>query len=597
MTVWLSRAEKHGEFEHYLVNRDSSKLSKIISGIINSPGMGYVAIDKECKIFDLNQAYLDALGKDRCDVIGRPILEVTPESKLPWILETGETDRVDIWSINGRNMLASRLPIKENDKVIGAIGHTLVLDIPVNEFLVNTMQNSESKVIFEGLIERYDEAYVIVDKAGYIAAINDTLLDLLNINNRSEAIGKHIMQVVPHSKLMETITTGRVDSVDIWPVAKNHDIIVKRLPLKQDGQIIGAIAHSVLLDMPMAKMLLQKLQHTDKVLSIYKDVRTMYSAHWTFDNLVGNTSEYMTIKAMAQQFSQTSSTLLITGESGTGKEMFAQAIHNAGDRRKGPFIRVNCSALPENLVESELFGYEDGAFTGAKKGGKPGKFELAQGGTIFLDEIGDMPLTMQTRLLSVLQERVVERVGGTIPLRINARVIAATNRDLEEMVVNHEFRGDLYYRINVVQLKLLPLRKHMEDLPILVTDLMNRLNAKLETNINSISNTAIDLLMKYEWPGNVRELENLLERAINLAHMNLRTCLDHNDFPSLLEDGPVIIEVNDNPRNLSEAIENVEKAMLVQALIKSGNNRTKAAKLLGIHSSALYRKLAKYGIC
>lgn len=574
------------------------KFSRILDQVMGSPNMGYIVIDKEMKITHVNQTYLDILGKKLEESIGKPIMEVSPQSKLPRVVETGLADKVDVWSVNGNNMIVNRLPIMHDDQVIGAIGHTLVLDISVPKFLVNKLQetNLEFNVIFQGLIESPYAAYTIVDKEGYITVMNNTYLDIIK-KRRSEVIGKHILDIMPHSKLLETISSGRMDTADVWPIVKGRDIIVNRLPIRDNGEIIGAIEHSLILDMSGTKILLKKLQETERELNLYKDeVRAMYYAKWTFDNLTGNSHEFVTIKAMAQQFSQTPSTLLITGESGTGKELFAQAIHNASNRKTGPFIRINCAALPEHLLESELFGYEEGAFTGAKKGGKPGKFELAKGGTIFLDEIGDMPMNMQTKLLSVLQERVIERVGGTTPLSINVRVIAATNRNLEEMVANHEFREDLYYRLNVVQLRIPPLRRRMEDLPSLVETLIVRINQKLETHINEISDQAMDWLKKYHWPGNVRELENLLERAINLAHMRSTTCIDPADFPSLRDSITPTLpsEGISAPLNLTETIEDLERHMITQALDKAGQNKTKAAQYLGIHSSALYRKLNKY---
>jgi transcriptional regulator with PAS, ATPase and Fis domain len=257
--------------------------------------------------------------------------------------------------------------------------------------------------------------------------------------------------------------------------------------------------------------------------------------------------------------------------------------------------------LPENLLESELFGYEEGAFTGARKGGKPGKFELAKGGTIFLDEIGDMPLTMQTKLLTVLQEKVVERVGGTTPIAINVRVIAATNRDLEKMVENQEFREDLYYRLNVVGLNIPPLRRRMDDIPLLVNDLIHRINQCLKTDISGIEPEAIDLLQEYSWPGNVRELENLLERAINLALMHGEQLIRMEHFPSLNQKNKdkkfAKIEIlDDGQSSLPQLIEKIEKQMIIQYLQESGGNKQQTAKMLGIHSSALYRKLSKYGL-
>ena len=300
---------------------------------------------------------------------------------------------------------------------------------------------------------------------------------------------------------------------------------------------------------------------------------------------------------MAWQLSQTVSTILITGESGTGKELFAQAIHNSSARCAGPFVRINCAALPDNLLESELFGYEEGAFTGARKGGKPGKFDLAKGGTIFLDEIGDMPLTMQTKLLTVLQERVVERIGGTNPIPIDVRVIAATNRDLEKMVAEQTFREDLYYRLNVVRLTIPPLRERVGDISLLVDDLIKRLNAHLRTNIQGINPPALDLLQSYRWPGNVRELENLLERAMNLCHMNQQSLLKVEHFPSLGNSKFSKIEILDNGQTaLPDLLDGIEEQLLLKALHEADGNKAKTAKILGIHSSALYRKLKKYGL-
>lgn len=571
-------------------------LDIVVNEFIDSPTMGYIIIDKNGVITHINQTYLNIIGKKRKEVVGHPISEVTPHSKLPEIVKTGRIDTVDVWSVNNQNMLVNRLPIKNNGKIVGAIGHTLVLDTTVHQFLMEKLQETDD-LLFEGLIESPHTGYVTVDINGIITSMNRTLMEALDLKNQY-VIGKYILDVMPNSKLPETLATGKTDRTDIWEIAPGREIIVDRMPIRKDGEIIGAIAHTVIMDMSEVKYLIQRLQDTQQELNIYKDaVRSMYSAKWNFNNLIGNNIDFLNIVTMAQQFSQTSSTLLITGESGTGKELFAQSIHNASPRSSGPFIRVNCAALPENLLESELFGYAEGAFTGAKKGGKPGKFELANGGTIFLDEIGDMPMNMQTKLLAVLQERVVERVGGTTPIQINTRVIAATNRDLEEMVAKHEFRDDLYYRLNVVQLKIPPLRKRMDDLPILVSRLMDRLNKKLGTAVEDVSLEAMELLKNYSWPGNIRELENLLERAINLAHMNFHDHILPADFPSLYDSKPAQIFLDtDGSKTLTEKMDDIEKAMIIQALEKTNDNKTQAAKLLGIHSSALYRKLSKYDL-
>ncbi len=454
----------------------------------------------------------------------------------------------------------------------------------------------EFRAISEALIENPYMVYVIVDKDGIITAMNPTYLNSLGLE-KSQVVGKHILEVTPNSLLPEILKTGRFDEADIYAI-NGRDTIVTRQPVIKDGEIIGAIAHSLFMDMSGAKILMNKLQETEKELNIYREeIRQGYQAQWEFNDLVGSSPNFLKLKSVAAQLSHTVSTVLITGESGTGKELFAHAIHNCSNRRNHPFVKINCAALPENLLESELFGYEEGAFTGARKGGKHGKFELAMGGTIFLDEIGDMPLTMQTKLLTVLQDRVVERVGGTKPIFINVRVIAATNRNLERMVKEQKFRQDLFYRLNVVTLNIPPLRDRNEDIPPLVDTLVKKINDKLGTSIKKVSNKVIELMQNYSWPGNIRELENLLERAINLADMNRENIITVKHFPHLAENAySPSSQDNANPATLSESLERLEKQIIIQALGKTNGNKVQAAKMLGIYTSALYRKLAKYGL-
>lgn len=574
------------------------EITNILEGLIESPYMFFVIVDKDGIITTMNQTYLDILQMKKDDVVGKNILEITPHSGLPEVLRTGRMDKADIWSIKGHDTIVTRVPIIKDGEIAGAIAMSLFLDMSGAKILMKKLQESEKEfnAILEGLIESPTMAYVIVDKEGYITVINQTYLDMIGIS-REDALGRHIYDVTPHSKLPEIIKTGRTDRVDIWPV-NGRDTIVSRVPLIKDGEIIGAIGQSLFLDLSGASILMKKLQETEKELNFYKDqVIQIYSAKWCFDNLIGQSPNFLTTKNMAWQLSQTVSTILITGESGTGKELFAQAIHNSSARCAGPFVRINCAALPDNLLESELFGYEEGAFTGARKGGKPGKFDLAKGGTIFLDEIGDMPLTMQTKLLTVLQERVVERIGGTNPIPIDVRVIAATNRDLEKMVAEQTFREDLYYRLNVVRLTIPPLRERVEDISLLVDDLIKRLNAHLRTNIQGINPPALDLLQSYRWPGNVRELENLLERAMNLCHMNQQSLLKVEHFPSLGNSKFSKIEILDNGQTaLPDLLDGIEEQLLRKALHEADGNKAKTAKILGIHSSALYRKLKKYGL-
>jgi transcriptional regulator with PAS, ATPase and Fis domain len=357
------------------------------------------------------------------------------------------------------------------------------------------------------------------------------------------------------------------------------------------------MGQSLVLDAAGVKILSKKLQELEGELAVYKDVvSSIYSSKYCFDNIVGEDIALRKVKSIAQRAANTGSTILIIGESGTGKELFAHAIHKASPRENQAFVRVNCAALPDNLLESELFGYEDGAFTGARKGGKPGKFELANRGTIFLDEIGDMPLAMQSKLLIVLQEREVERVGGTKPIRVDVQVIAATNRSLEDMMKKGKFREDLYYRLNVVTLNVPSLRQHPTDICLLIKNLIPKLNHRLHTQVDRVSQEALQLLCSYDWPGNVRELENLLERAMNLADMNQDDCLTTEHFPSLsrLVERPWVGK--DTVDNLGEAVERVEQETIKRVLQKTQHNKAQTAKLLGLNKSVLYRKLKKYNL-
>ncbi|MEN6463003.1 MAG: sigma 54-interacting transcriptional regulator [Syntrophomonas sp.] len=574
---------------------DIFNISKVAEAILDNPFMASVVVDEHGIIRFTSKPYLEWLHKNSDEVTEKHILEVTPNSELPEVLHNGKTGAVDLWSINDRESIVTRYPLIINEKIIGAVGQIFLDKAGAKIFMkkLQTMEKEYAKVS-ELLVQSPNMVYVIVDKEGIITFMNQTYLDLLEME-KEDVVGKHVMEITPHSKLPEILRTGEIHEVDTWTINK-RDTIITRTPIIKDGEIKGAVGRSIFLNMSAAKTLVNKLQEAEKELNIYKgEVRQIYKAHWQFKDLIGQNGEFLMIKSMAQQLSHTRSTILITGESGTGKELFAQAIHNDSNGN-GPFVRINCATLPENLLESELFGYEEGAFTGAKKEGKPGKFELARGGTIFLDEIGDMPLNMQTKLLTVLQERTIERVGGTRPIPIKVRVIAATNRELEKMVSNREFREDLYYRLNVVRLNILPLRKRLEDLPLLVEDLMARINRRMEPWICSMSDQAMKLLCNYSWPGNVRELENLLERAMNLAMLKRDTKLNREHFPSLFEGDSEEQHSLALIDNLGEVIEKVEKETIIRVLDKTGHNKTRAANMLGLNRSVLYRKMKKYNI-
>lgn len=308
----------------------------------------------------------------------------------------------------------------------------------------------------------------------------------------------------------------------------------------------------------------------------------------SFHEILGDSELITGLKHHALKIAAGTSTVLLLGESGTGKELFARAIHNSSPRKSGPFIALNCSAIPESLIESELFGYEEGAFTGARRSGRMGKFELASQGTIFLDEIGDMPLNLQTKLLRVLQENVIERVGGNTQITVNVRVIAATNKDLDQMVREKEFRQDLYYRLNVIPIQLPPLRERTSDIEIIAGSFLKKYNHKLGRNIRAIGKSALRVLLSYSWPGNVRELENAIEYSVNVCQ---RDEIHPEELPRRVREASTlpIPSFSDEMRSFSET----EKLEILRALKVAGTPE-KAAKLLGIGRATIYRKMKKY---
>lgn len=328
-------------------------------------------------------------------------------------------------------------------------------------------------------------------------------------------------------------------------------------------------------------------------------IRTL-EAKYTFEEIVGKSEPMRIAIEQAKTAALTPATVLLRGESGTGKELFAHAIHNESERKYNQFIRVNCAAIPEALLESELFGYEPGAFTGALRGGKRGLFEEASGGTIFLDEIGDLPNTMQVKLLRVLQERELVRIGSTKAIPVDVRIIAATHVNLESAIRKGSFREDLYYRLNVVPIHIPPLRQRREDIHSLGRFLLKKFNAEYGRNVEEIDPRTLLVLQEYHWPGNVRELENVLGRAMINMRYN-ETIILPSHLPPLSQQTrssaePLDVEQEKHDATLKEAMDEAEKSFILKCLAACKGNRTQTAKQLGISLRSLYYKLEKYGM-
>lgn len=469
--------------------------------------------------------------------------------------------------------------IRENrDGLLNFLGKMADLISNKLKAQINTEELELEKKKLETLIDSMDRAIVSVDINGKIDKYNSKFKEIFNLND-SEVEDKSVVQVLnfinePLNKDFKRYKSGmffyRKNGYELKGIYNINKITVKD---KLKGYVIDFIDKR------------EAIKNYNRINKDYKIV---------LDNIIGESNIIKTIKNESFIASKSSSTVLITGESGTGKELFARAIHNHSDRVDNPFIAVNCAAIPDNLLESELFGYEEGAFTGAKKGGKLGKFELAHKGTIFLDEIGDMSLHLQAKLLRVLQERELDKIGGKSNISIDVRIISATNKDLEDMVSKGIFREDLYYRLNVIPIHLPSLKDRREDIPLLIDYTIKEYSNKLGKNVDRVDKDALKVMMEYRWPGNIRELQNIIEYSINMSSSSVITL---DSIPQKIK-CTSINEVREENREI-RTLEDLEKQEIIRALDKFKDfkkDKELVAKALGISRATLYRKLEKYNI-
>ena len=441
--------------------------------------------------------------------------------------------------------------------------------------------------LLETMLAAPDELIVVVNQNGYIENMSQAYGDFLGIQVQN-AIGRHVTEVIENTRMDIVVKTGVPETGETQDI-HGEKMIATRIPIRKNGMVIGAYGRVLVRNTRELHMLHDKLSSIEMELNMYKRTfEKINTAKYTVDDIIGDCSIMQDLKDSVRKVAKTNSNVLIMGESGTGKELFAHSIHAGSMRRKAPFVCVNCGSIPEQLIESELFGYEEGAFTGARKGGKIGLFPAAHGGTIFLDEIGELPLPMQVRLLRVLQDREIQRVGSNVREKVNVRVVAATNRNLYQMVKKGEFRSDLYYRLNVVTLHLPLLRERKEDLPLLIQMILSKISKKESLGAIEISREAMDHLLRYDWPGNVRELENVLERAINFTDAGEK--IKAKNLPERITGSMVSQTV----MPLKELMENTEKDAIKDALLRCRNCKAKAASELGISRTTLYEKMMKY---
>jgi transcriptional regulator with PAS, ATPase and Fis domain len=436
---------------------------------------------------------------------------------------------------------------------------------------------------------------VITDEEGRIVFLSKNYQELLGLGD-DDYLGRPILEVIPNSEIPRVIKTKKDEIGYIFTLKNGKTGVCNRIPIIEDGKFYGVISTATFHDFEEVELLNRQIEKLKQENLEYKKKISELS-QYSINEIIGTSKQIMAIKDTVQRFANSNLTFLITGDTGTGKEVFAQAVHRLSSRRDQNFIKINCAAIPKDLLESELFGYEPGSFSGALKTGKEGKFELANNGTILLDEIGEMPISLQSKLLRVLQENELERVGGLKTIKLNVRIICSTNQNLEELVNKGLFRRDLFYRINVVEIHIPPLTERLEDIVPLSGIFISRINDSYGLNITGIEKDVFALFNEYSWEGNVRELQHVLERACIMAGAGLLK-LEHFDF--LLariykKDLQKDIMSNEN-NSLNSITTEIEKEKIIKTLMKTKGNKSSAAKLLNIDRSSLYNKLKKYNI-
>jgi PAS domain S-box-containing protein len=564
--------------------------------ILNSTDDGMIVVNVKGEIIFFNKSAEKIVGYKSIEAVGKHIKDIIPNTELIRVIESRRVEvNQELVLMNGLKIITTRIPmVDEGGRLFGAFA--VFKDITEVMNLAEEVTNlKEIQTMLQAIIQSSDDAISVVDDVGRGILINRAYSRITGLKEE-EVIGKPATADISegdsmHMKVLQTRRAVRGVAMRVGPNKK--EVVVNVAPIIVDGKLKGSVG--VIHDMSEILSLNRELTRARQI------IRTL-EAKYSFEDIIG-TSEEMTLAIeQAKLGAKTPATVLLRGESGTGKELFAHAIHNASDRKFNKFIRVNCAAISESLLESELFGYEEGAFSGAKRGGKRGFFEEANNGSIFLDEIGELPAGTQAKLLRVLQEQEIVRVGGTKPIPINVRVIAATNVNLEKGMANKSFREDLYYRLNRMPIHIPPLRKRIQEIPLLCERLLQKINRDYGRNVEGVTEIALNQLMTYDWPGNVRELENILGRAIIFMHYH-ETMVDIHHLPEL-KNSKQPAKKNDKHdvqtfelnQSLSELVENYESKVISQTLIRNKGNKTLTARALGLSLRNLYYKLEKYGL-
>ena len=562
--------------------------SALLESVFRVNYEGIIIVDREGYVMRVNPAAQRMFQLNISDIKGKNLRAVLPEIELSEQLQIGMKR-----TIKSLPVIINQVPIFENEEHVGS--SFAFLDTSDMEKIARELEIVKGlQTTIDGVLSASSDGVFVSDISGTIKYVNGRACKLVS-QTPEQIVGRPIQAMLQTNNPIKIAKSGsaEVDSCDIG----GKQCIVSHVPFRnindeENDDFTGIVSTVYLNDNAVTEEIARKWFYLKQQVQYYRaELEKRGGNHSRFDQIITGNPEFKTIKKEAMFIARSSSTVLLTGESGVGKDMFARGIHEASPRAKHPFIKVNCVSIPETLFESELFGYAPGSFTGALKNGKPGYFERANMGTIFLDEIGDMPMSIQAKLLQVLQEKEFMRVGGTSKQTVDVRIIAATNRDLREAIAKKMFREDLYYRLNVIEFHLPPLRERQEDTIALAESFIEKYNNILGSKVTGINEQARKALQSYSWPGNIRELENAIERAANFVWEGE---IGMENLPGQ------IIQLEHEPTAAYSSYRNsmidFEKEMLLDVLKKSNGNRSAAARMLNLSRSAFYDRLAKYNL-
>lgn len=561
------------------------KSSAILESLFNANYEAVVIVDNKGYILRFNPAVEVMFDLQLPNLKGKHISEIMPEIKVldKRVLGAKHT-------IKNLRVIVNQIPIFEDNIYIGTV-ITLLDKSDVEKIAHELEMVKDMHTTMDGVINATSDGVLVSDKSGKVKYINKRACGLFK-KNPQDIIGRPFSEILDNRGAEVSLKTGMPELTEC--IIESKKCIISHIPIKKARDhhfvITGVVSTIYLDDNIFTEEIASKLLSLKQQVNYYRSELEKKGGESSFKEILSRNVEFNNMKSEAYNIARSCSTVLLTGESGVGKDMFARAIHSSSPRSKYPFVKVNCAAIPESLLESELFGYAPGSFTGASKKGKPGYFEQAHKGTIFLDEIGDMPLSIQVKLLQVLQEKQFMRVGGTSSQTVDVRIIAATNKELREAINSGSFREDLFYRLNVIEFHLPPLRDRHEDIVPLANKFIEKYNHILGSRLTGINREACMALERHCWPGNIRELENAIERAANYVWEG-QIGVEH--LPAHLFQSDLKVP---EPSNYRSALSDVDKNIIIGTLQKTKGNKSAAARILNLSRSAFYDKLSKYGI-